>query len=398
VKPEDIMRGSPPHAEAQVTLSNWRNHPFSQWSFRNVQQLLPTASIRRARHASPLPSAIRQLLPLQFKTADAQINSVADTLRTGHADSLVVLHRGTVVTEWYDHGMTPDTPHLVCSVSKSITGTVAGVLMDRGQLNPDALVSDYVPELKDAAYGRCKVRHLLDMCSAMAFDEDYEKQDGDVVRYRVATGWDNPRAGQARTEDQRAFLAQMQSSGDPAGARMEYISTNTDMLGWVLEAASGQPFAQLLSTLIWAPMGAENDAYITLDPSGAARTAGGICVTPRDLARFGEMIRQRGLANGQQVVPGCVVDDIRHGGDAQAFAIGDLKDIFPGCRYRNQWYSLDAEQGRLGAVGIHGQWLWIDMAREVVIVKTATQPKAMDVPIDHRWLAAFSAIADHLNN
>lgn len=397
MKPEDVMRGSPPSPEAQVTLSNWRTHPYSHWSFRNVRQLLPTANIRRARVASPLASAPRHLEALRFATADGRDTSVSDTLRDCHADSLLVLHRGQIVTEWYGHGMTPDSPHLVCSVSKSITGTLGGILVDRGLLDPQAPVSRYLPQLADAAYGQCTVRQLLDMSTAMAFDEDYDDPDGDVVRYRLCTGWDAPRAGQARPGDQRSFLAAMKATGQPHGVVFDYISTNTDMLGWLYEAVSGQSYAELLSSLIWAPMGAENDACITVDASGAARAAGGICATARDLARFGEMVRLRGLANGQQVVPGWWIDDIRHHGDLRAFAEGGLKDVLPGARYRSQWYSLDPAQGRMTAIGIHGQWLWVDMAREVVIVKTAAQPKAMDVvAMDHRWMAAFDAIAAHL--
>ena len=117
---------------------------------------------------------------------------------------------------------------------------------------------------------------------------------------------------------------------------------------------------------------------MTLDSHGMGRIAGGLSVTARDLLRFGEMIRNRGLVEGRQVVPGWWIDDIHENGDPSAWADGDLADIFP------------------AAIGIHGQWLYIDAATDTVIVKLATQPKAMDIPLDHRWLAAFRAITTHL--
>lgn len=396
MKPEDVMRGATPSPEAQVTLSNWRAHPYIQWSFLHVRQVVPTAGVRRGRTASALGLQHRHLTDLRFATAKGVDTSVADTLRDCHADSLVVLHRGQVATEWYGNGMTPDTPHLVCSVSKSITGTLCGVLVERGLLDVDAPITRYVPQVAASVYGECTVRQLLDMTVAVGFDEDYDDPEGDVVRYRRATGAAPPTPG-AVDEDQRSFLSAMRGTGKPHGVVFDYVSTNTDMLGWVCEAAAGVPYAELLSTLLWAPMGAENDADVTVDAKGAARAAGGISTTPRDLARFGEMMRLRGLVNGRQVVPGWWVDDIRHQGDLRAFSDGNLRDVLPGARYRSQWYSIDPVRGVLAAIGIHGQWIWIDMAREVVIVKTATQPKAMDVEaMDHRWLAAFNAIAAYL--
>ena len=183
------------------------------------------------------------------------------------------------------------------------------------------------------------------------------------------------------------------ASGKPHGKVFHYVSPNTDVLGWVYERACGAPYARILSEYLWQPMGAAEDASMTLDASGAARVAGGISATARDLARFGEMIRCRGVANGRQVVPGWWIDDIHANGDSKAWSDGDLADIFPGGRYRSKWYTIDPARCDLAAIGIHGQWIYVDTLTDTVIVKLATQPKAMDIPLDHRWLAAFRAIA-----
>jgi CubicO group peptidase (beta-lactamase class C family) len=270
-------------------------------------------------------------------------------------------------------------------------------LVERGLLDPDAPVSRYVPELVASGYGECMVRDLLDMTAAIAFEENYEDKHGDVARYRLSYGWDVSPNGAAQG-DQRSFLTTVRATGKPNGNAFHYASPNTDLLGWVYEKACGRPFAQILSELIWAPMGAEGDAYVTVDSHGAARAAGGICATLRDLGRFGEMIRLRGLANGLQVVPGWWIDDMQRNGNLHAFAVGNLASVFPGGRYRSQWYNLDPTRGNLAAVGIHGQWIYIDPCADLVIVKLASQPKPMDVvAMDYRWMAAFRAIADHLS-
>jgi CubicO group peptidase (beta-lactamase class C family) len=396
MKPGEIMKGAPPSAEGQVTRSNWRTYPYIQWSFRNVRQLLPTAEIRRAATPSVLHTAIRDLSTVQFVDPAGGETTLAETLKTTFADGLLVMHRGQVVTEWYGDGMTPHSPHLLCSVSKSIAGTLGGVLVERGLFDVDAPVVSYVPEIAQSAYGGCSVRDLLDMTVAVDFDEDYDDADGDVARYRLASGWDVLPNG-ASQSDQRSFLTTLKPTGKPHSVRFDYVSTNTEVLGWVYERVCGKPYAQILSELIWAPMGAEEDAYITVDSKGSARVAGGICATVRDLARFGEMIRLRGLANGIQVVPGRWIDDIHHNGNLQAFADGNLAEVFPGGRYRSKWYNISPARGDLAAVGIHGQWIYVDPAADMVAVKVASQPKPMDVPIDYRWLAAFRAIADRLS-
>jgi CubicO group peptidase (beta-lactamase class C family) len=195
---------------------------------------------------------------------------------------------------------------------------------------------------------------------------------------------------------QRAYLTTLRGTGKPHGKVFHYVSPNTEVLGWVYERACGMPYHRILSEYLWQPLGAEEDGSLTLDSHGMGRIAGGLSVTARDLIRFGEMIRCRGVVEGRQVVPGWWIDDIHENGDPQARKDGDLADIFPSARYRSKWYTIDPSRNDLAGIGIHGQWLYIDAATDTVIVKLATQPKAMDVPLDHRWLAAFRAVTAHL--
>ena len=87
------------------------------------------------------------------------------------------------------------------------------------------------------------------------------------------------------------------------GGDFTYRSADTDMLGWVLERASGIRMADLVSSLLWVPMGAEHDADITCDPVGSAIHDGGISAAARDLARFGQLLLDDGFVDGHEVVP-----------------------------------------------------------------------------------------------
>jgi CubicO group peptidase (beta-lactamase class C family) len=225
------------------------------------------------------------------------------------------------------------------------------------------------------------------MAVGIAFNEDYEDPKGDVVRYRHAAGWDPLPAGEAPI-DLRSFLALQKPDGARHGELFHYVSTNTDVLGWVYERACDQPYADILSEYLWAPLGTERDAYITVDARDAMRAAGGICVAPRDLARFGEMIRQRGIAHGRQVVPGAWIDDINERGDHEAWARSEMAEIFPQASYRSQWYRID--RGVLVAFGIHGQFIYIHPAAELVIIRMASEATPLDPDRLRGWRHAIA--------
>jgi CubicO group peptidase (beta-lactamase class C family) len=390
----DLMHEFPPAREKLVTLANWRKAPFSAWGFRNVRRLIPTANIAALDHAAGLEISWEDFGHVGFTGHDGSPTTVGQALRATDTDAFVVLRRGRLATEWYGNGMSATTPHIIFSVSKSICGALGGILCDRGLLDPDDRVIDYIPELASSVYAGCTIRHLLDMAVGIAFSEDYEDPRGDVVRYRHAAGWDPLPADQPPV-DLRSFLGQQKPDGQKHGELFHYVSTNTDVLGWVYERACGQPYADITSEYLWMPLGAECDAYITVDANGAMRAAGGICVTPRDLARFGEMMRRRGVADGRQVVPGTWIDDINERGDQAAWAASEFAEIFPNGSYRSQWYCIDRDRGVQVAFGIHGQFIYIHPQAELVVVRMASEATPLDPDRVRGWRRGFDAIAEH---
>src|SRR5579864_5117757 len=258
-----IMAAFPAAEDEQVTLGNWRQHPFSEWAFRNVRELLPTANIARSRQPTSLPLGQTYLDAITFENMRGETTRVSEALRISHTDGFLVLHNGRIVTEWYAHGLGPETPHLIFSISKSIAGTLGGILADLGKIDPDAPVTHYIPDLQQSVYGDgCAVRHLLDMSVGIQFDEDYMARQGDVIDYRRSTGWELPDPSHPPPH-LRQYLKTLRPDGKPHGRTFHYVSTNTDVLGWVYERACGIPYAKILSQYLWEPMGAEHDAYIT---------------------------------------------------------------------------------------------------------------------------------------
>lgn len=374
-----------------TTLANWRTEPHSRWAFQHVEQLVKCATIAESACPQPLhrgnPLA---LADVAFEHAGRQWTAV-EALQQGVSDGLLVLHQGQIAAEYYDNGHTEATRHIVFSVSKSITGALAGVLVKQGLLDTALPVTHYLQVPEDSAYQDCTVRQVLDMTVDIRFVEDYLDPLGDVARYRVAMNW-NP-AGLINSETGLLdFVSGLPRAGGEHGVAFHYVSPNADLLGWLLEAASGRTVPELLKEYLWEPMGAEHSSSITVDQYGASRTAGGFCCTLRDMGRIGELMRLGGISNDQVVLPADWVDDIFNQGDEHAWEKGDLTALFASGRYRSQWYAPGKDAGVLCAIGIHGQWIWIDTRRQIVIAKQSCQAIPADDELDQLNLALFRAL------
>src|SRR5580700_1880832 len=302
----ELMTGFPPAPEAQATLANWQDPPFNRWASQHVRELIPSHPIP-AGPPAPLPAGPPLGNPAVVRV-DGSTATVEDVLDGTYTDAFLVLHDSQVVAERYDAGMTAGTRHLLMSVSKSILGCAAGVLAGRGLLDPQAPVTTYVPEVSGSGYAGATIRDLLDMRTGVAFLETYTALDAEVRVMERSMGWRPALPGDPAGA--YPYLATLGSAG-PHGGAFSYRSADTDMLGWACERASGIRMADLISTLIWQPIGAERDAEVTCDPLGSAVHDGGISATARDLARFGQLLADDGWSQGQPVVPAAWLADAR---------------------------------------------------------------------------------------
>lgn len=278
---------------AAISLANWRTAPHNAWSFQHVAEFVPTAAVRsRTPDRGRIVSA-GALGGIEVSGRDGRPVPLATHFRDSHTDGFVALKHGATVGEWYGGHADPDLPHVIFSVSKSVTAVLAGIAAAGGRLDLAAPVTAYVPEVRGSAYGDATVRDLLDMVVSIDFDEAYLDADGAFDRYRRAMLWNPARPGQPE-ENMVGFLSTLAKAGHAHGRRFHYVSPNTDMLGLVVERAAGERFPDYLAERLWAPMGATGSAYVTVDRAGSSRAAGGICITVADLARLGQLILDGG--------------------------------------------------------------------------------------------------------
>lgn len=372
-----------------ITLANWRTRPYSFWSFRNVAEMVRSARIRTATPA-PLPAVVENPELLARPAAPGADHTICELLTRSQADSLLVSKNGKIICEWHADNIDRADPHLIFSISKSITALVAGILEDQGILDPSIAVGELVPEAANSAYADATVQHLLDMRVSLDFDESYLSEE-DYARYRRAMGW-NPPLGND-DEAMLSFLCSLKKADGPHGTDHCYLSPNSDMLGIVLERVSGERFSDLCSRLLWQPLGASADALITVDTQGAPRTAGGISCRPHDLLALGQMLINGGTAHGRQIISSRWIADMQQNGDEGVWARGTQADFLATGRYRHNWYQVGGGSNAFLAAGIHGQFLYCDPDTATAIVCTSSQHEPQSDEIDQPLLALFALLS-----
>ncbi|NBM16622.1 serine hydrolase [Streptomyces sp. GC420] len=380
-----------------ITLDNWQDAPFSRWAFAHAEEIVPTATVRRAGPAAPRETvpetagdAALGRLPVPFGGTEVPLD---DFLAASFADAFVVSDRSGVRYESYRGVMDRRRRHLLMSVSKSLCGLLVGQLAGEGLLDPAEPAAAYVPELAGSAFGTATLQQVLDMTVAVEYSEDYHDPASHVQQQDRLAGWRPRLAG----DPDNAFelLASLRASGRH-GERFQYCSAATDVLAWVAERVTGTRYADLLSRRLWQHLPVADDAQITVDPAGFAFANGGMSTTARDLGAVGRLVLDHGLVGDRRVVPAGWLAATTSGGDHQAARGTVFQGIHPRGSYRNHWWVTGDDHGSVYATGIYGQFLWIDPTADVVVVKFSSLPVATTADWSRAHARVFRRICESL--
>lgn len=377
-----------------IPRQDWDRAPWNRWTFQHIREMLPTARVwRGAGPASVLPTDPQDIDAIAFE-ADGRQGTIAGFLAESFTDGLLVLHGGKVVAERYLNGMAPHTLHLSQSVAKSVVGTVAGILIGRGTVNPAAPLTHYLPELEATAYRGATVQHVLDMTSGVVFDETYTALDSHMALLDAASGWKDRQSPDWPLHVWDLILS-LKDLECPHGASFRYRSIETDVLSFVLQRAAATPLAELVSRELWAPMGAEEDACFTVDVAGYALGDGGFNATLRDYGRFALLHLRGGEIDGRRIVPADWIAGTRFKADPALFG-GIYHDVLPAGAYHNQFWIEDTTRGAYMARGVFGQLIYIDPAADFAAVILSSWPEFVSTARTRTALVAVRAIRQQL--
>ncbi|MFI5557534.1 serine hydrolase domain-containing protein [Streptomyces sp. NPDC051738] len=362
----------------------------NEWTFTHMNLLLPTEDVRRSGDVFPLP---RRPHPLEVTYGfEGRERSLAELHARTNTTSFVVLHGGEIVHESYPgYFAQSDVRFQMFSITKSVTSMLIGIAIDEGAIKDVTdPVTAYRRELVGSAFDGVTIEHLLDMSSGVGdLVEDHTDRDSLINRFAKATTGGGS-------------LHEVVSSAErstEANTQFSYSTIDTQVLGWVLESATGRSLAQYATERLWSRIGAERDAYYWLT-RGHPRTAiagGSLNATARDMARLGLLMSRGGELNRQRIVPEEWVKRSR-GRGVPHLEVGALGPSgYPHYGYSNKWWTLGGERCPFTGVGIHGQYLYVDPDADVVIVKTSAWPTADDPSRDAESITALRAVADHLH-
>lgn len=393
------MTGFPSTPEKLIMQpeSDFFSFPKLRWTVCHIRELMPTKQVNRG---------IGSPVPLEY-AIDSGIDAVSftptgvgkpmswkESLSANYTDGMLILHKGRVVYEKYSGCLDEMGKHAAMSMTKSITGLLAEILVVEGLLDDNATVASIIPELKHSAFGSATVRQVMDMTTALDYSEDYADPEADIWIYsKAASPLPKPK-DYTGPNGYFEYLKTVKQDG-VHGKAFGYRTINTDALGWILSRVTGKDLAQLLSERIWSRMGAEQDGYMTVDAKGTPFAGGGLSAGMRDLGRIGLLVLNGGEINGQRLFPKQVVENIRAGGDKKAFAKAGYKTL-EGGSYRSMWWIFHNKHKAFAARGVHGQTIYIDPAAEMVIVRFASFPTAKNAQIDPTSLPAYQAVASYL--
>ena len=359
-------------------------------NFRSGNQLWPTRAMTSSTQPRPYSIGEPLALPESFEYNGQQLNTeqfLADSWTTG----LLVVSGDQITYESYFLGNSRATRTISWSVAKSFISALVGIAIGEGSIaSIEETVDSYAPELKGSGYEGVRIKDILQMSSGIAFNEDYADFDSDINRWG---------RGFALGSSQDEFAASLTRGGEP-GTQNHYVSIDTHVLSMVLARATGKTVADYMQEKLYQPLGMEFDGYWLIDGAGAEMALGGLNLTLRDFAKLGSLYLHNGAVDDQQIVPAeWVAASTRADAPHLQPTPGSDSDpaAAPSLGYGYQWWLPPSDSGEYMAMGVYGQYIYVNPALDTVIVKVSANPYYNDqsyVPSrDFANLALFRSIA-----
>ncbi|MFC3219223.1 serine hydrolase domain-containing protein [Tianweitania populi] len=348
-------------------------------TFRNIDRLFPTHTIKAGGKVHKFERADEPLTNVKFDV-EGKSYDLYDFMALDSITAMLVLKDGKIAYETYQRGNTEQTRWM----SMSITSTLAAIAIKDGLISGlDAQVVDYVPALKGSAYEGVTVKDVLMMSSGVKWNETYTDPQSDRRALLKAQIAQEP--GSAMK-----LMASLPRAAE-RGTVNTYSTGETQVLGEIVRGAVKKPLADYLSEKIWQPYGMESDATWWLDsPDGVEIGGSGISATLRDYARFGQFFLENGTIGGSSILPDGWVKEA-----SQPTTLKNGEKLDYGYMWWTGWTPGSMKDGAYGAIGIQGQNIYINPAKNVVVVTFGAQPKPTDKePIDPYLF--FDAVADEL--
>ena len=349
-------------------------------NFRSADQLGATRIMTASSEQRPYPSGAAIELPDGF-IFDKQMLSTEQFLADSWTTGLLVIQDDRIVYERYSLGHSESTRTISWSMAKSFISAMIGIALDEGSIaSIEQPVDFYVPELQGSGYETVRIKDVLQMSSGIAFNEDYGDFNSDINRWGRGFALGSP---------QDKFAASLTRGREP-GTLNHYVSIDTHVLSMVLSRATGKSITGYMQEKLYQPLGMEYDGYWLVDGAGKEMALGGLNLTMRDFAKLGSLYLNHGELDGKQIVPANWI---------AASTVADAPHLQPAegdFGYGYQWWLPLSDDGEYMAMGVYGQYIYINPSKSMVVVKLSANTRYNDISYvpssDFSHLAFFRSI------
>jgi CubicO group peptidase (beta-lactamase class C family) len=359
--PPPLQIDPPSDVPVAVQILRWEmlEGGVNSLTFRSMDELFTTRTVARSGPVWRLPRSDRA--PDFTYQWQGETRLAMDVLERTYTNALLIMKDGRIVSEIYRNNGHEDSRFVGWSMTKSITSVLVGCALAEGYVDSlDIPISDYLPELVGGGYDGVSIRHVMQMRSGVNYPERYDfANPGTAASNHIAALVRNT----ARFADVARTLPRIREPGE----LFQYKTIDTAVLGWLIERATGGSVSAYTTSCLWEPLGAEADAYYIMDgPPGVGRefSGAGFNATLRDFARFGQMMLDGGVANGRRIVS---EDWVRQSTEPSP-GTGEQRG-----GYGLQWWMI-GEEVAYAAIGLQGQYIYIDPATRTVVVKLSYYP------------------------
>lgn len=340
-----------------VNISNWDDPPNRHCAFLNFDQIaLNTKVIEKGEMSTHgFGSNPTDLSHILVKWGDDDI-SLERFFKLAHINGILVLKQNDIVYENYLRMESTDR-HNIMSISKTTIPAVIDWYIENGMIDVNKKVGEYLPEMS-SGYAEATVQQVLDMNVSNNYNDDFTDPNSPVYDSELATGWAVDPENKF-PNGYKQFISEITSDDITGTGKTQYKTVNTDVLAWIIEEVSGENFADIFAKKIYQHLGAEQDAYSTEDRTGFAYSGGGYSMTLRDLARYGQVWANEGMAqDGTQVISKEWIEELRTDEFGTQYSV-------PNYRYHNQ---MTSDGNALIHLGQNHQMMFTDPQTKVVVV------------------------------
>ena len=349
------------------------------YTFQHTPEIQPTVTIQGS--AAPFEFAKEENIALadgfQF---EGSFYPTEPFLQDTKTSALLVIQDDVIRYENYFFGGDEATVFSSNSMGKSFVSALMGFAVADGFIDSvNDPLGKYIPEFAGTDLENIPIKACLQMASGIDFNEDT-----DMNSFSMRTLMGTP-----AMEVIAGYGVQ-----EPPFTYRRYLSINTEILGQVIKNATGKGLGEYMEEKLWTRIGSAHDAYWTLN-NGTELANGGLSISLRDYARFARLYLHEGNWNGEQLLPR---DWIRDSLDISAdySKPGANNDGYNAIGYGYQWWVPEGDQGEFMAIGVYGQFLYVNPEQNVIIVKVNADPDFMAEHYELKHVEFFRAIADGL--